>query len=674
MKFWLQYFSILIICLGCYAHAFTQTHDIDSLEGALKQPAEDSERIFTYLSLADFCYKYDSAKALHYLKEGYIITKKLKSDYATAVYFNTKADIIQYTNDNDATDRLYDTAIIYFQKVINANSDKKNIQNAKLSIATCKGQKGDILLVKDKPKEAITSYIEALKAWEVSDDPQKQVVVATYYTKISTVYYKLNQFNKALEYDKLALAIFISGTNEEGKAYALIYLCDDFNALKQLDSSLAYLAKATPIVMKLNISKLNIQYYNKLAQISRLKNNYKAAIGYYGNTISAATKANDPYQISASQKMIGVCYEKLGDFKAARKNLLSSLSIAKLNNYIKEKIEILQELVNVEEKTNNNSEAFIYLKQLTTLKDSLNVDASKNAIAEIENKYQAAEKEKEIIQLQKDKQIQDFSIKQKSTLNYVLIASLAVLLIFATLGYRNFRHRRLLAKQQDKLQQQQIRELEKDKQLVAVDSMLKGQEDERTRLAKDLHDGLGGMLSGVKFSLMNMKSNLIINHENVVVFERSLDMLDSSIKELRRVAHNMMPEALVKFGLDEALKDYFENINNANFLHVRYQSFGMEQRLEHNTEIIVYRIIQELFANIYKHANASEVLVQLLLEENRLSITVEDNGKGFDVNTLEKNKGAGWANIRSRVDYLKGKLDLHSDSIKGTSVNIELTI
>jgi len=224
------------------------------------------------------------------------------------------------------------------------------------------------------------------------------------------------------------------------------------------------------------------------------------------------------------------------------------------------------------------------------------------------------------------------------------------------------------------LQQQRIRELEKDKQLVAVDSMLKGQEEERTRLAKDLHDGLGGMLSGVKFSLMNVKTNLIINHENVVMFERSLDMLDTSIQELRRVAHNMMPEALVKFGLDEALKDYCTNINNSGILQVNYQSFGMDERLESNTEIIVYRIVQELFANIFKHAEATEVIVQLLKEGNRLSIAVEDNGKGFNPEELAEGKGAGWPNIHSRVDYLKGKLDLHSEKGKGTSVNIELFI
>jgi two-component system NarL family sensor kinase len=194
------------------------------------------------------------------------------------------------------------------------------------------------------------------------------------------------------------------------------------------------------------------------------------------------------------------------------------------------------------------------------------------------------------------------------------------------------------------------------------------------RLAKDLHDGLGGMLSGVKFSLMNMKSNLIINHENVVTFERSLDMLDTSIQELRRVAHNMMPEALTKFGLDEALKDYCDNINKAQIVQVKYQSFGMDSRMDSSIEIIVYRIVQELFANIFKHAKATEVLVQLLREENRLSVTVEDNGKGFDVKSLDMNKGAGWANIRSRVEYLKGKLDLHSEEGKGTSVNIELNV
>jgi signal transduction histidine kinase len=247
-------------------------------------------------------------------------------------------------------------------------------------------------------------------------------------------------------------------------------------------------------------------------------------------------------------------------------------------------------------------------------------------------------------------------------------------LIVGFLVYRNLRHRHQLAKQQDELQQQRIRELEKDKQLVAVDSMLKGQEDERSRLAKDLHDGLGGLLSGVKFSLSNMKDNLFITPDNMAVFERSLDMLDTSIKELRRVAHNMMPEMLTKFGLDEALKEYCNTINATNLLLVKYQSIGMNTRVEKSAEIIIYRIIQELINNIMKHASATEAIVQLIKEEGRFNIIVEDNGKGFDTAMVKNNQGAGLTSIQSRVDYLKGRLEIHSETGKGTLINIEFNI
>jgi two-component system, NarL family, sensor kinase len=275
---------------------------------------------------------------------------------------------------------------------------------------------------------------------------------------------------------------------------------------------------------------------------------------------------------------------------------------------------------------------------------------------------------------QNDKRIQALAIRQKSTLNYVLIGSVIVLLGVSLLLYRNFRHRQQLARQEVEMQHQHIRELEKDKQLIAVDSLLKGQEEERSRMAKDLHDGLGGLLSGVKYSLSNMKENLIVTPDNMAVFERSLDMIDTSIKELRRVAHNMMPEMLTKFGLDEALNDYCNTVNATKLLAVTYQSLGMETRLENANEIIVYRIVQELLNNILKHAAASEVFIQLIRENDRLNIVVEDNGKGFDTELLVNSKGGGWVNIRSRVEYLKGQLDVHSEQGKGTLVNIELHV
>jgi two-component system, NarL family, sensor kinase len=249
-----------------------------------------------------------------------------------------------------------------------------------------------------------------------------------------------------------------------------------------------------------------------------------------------------------------------------------------------------------------------------------------------------------------------------------LIGGAATLLIISLLSYRTY-------KQKQKLQQQRINELEAEKQLAATEAVLKGEEQERTRLAKDLHDGLGGMLSGIKYSFQTMKGNLVMTPENHQAFERSMDMLDSSIKEMRRVAHNMMPEALVKFGLDTALKDFCNDINQSGALQVNYQSIGMEnQSIEQTSAIAIYRIVQELINNTMKHAAAKTAIVQVSKTNGEISITVEDDGKGFNPLILQSAKGIGWSNIQSRIEYLKGKLDIQSDPGRGTSVHIELNI
>ena len=212
-------------------------------------------------------------------------------------------------------------------------------------------------------------------------------------------------------------------------------------------------------------------------------------------------------------------------------------------------------------------------------------------------------------------------IKQKKILNYLLIGVAAIILIISLLVYRTYSQKQLL-------QQNKIQELENEKQLLATEAVLKGQESERARLARDLHDGLGGMLSGIKHSLNTMKGNMIMTENNVQSFERSIDMLDSSIREMRRVAHNLMPESLVKFGLDAALKDFCNDINNIGALKITYQSFGLEGKvIEQTISITIYRIVQELVNNIMKHAQARQAIVQVTTDAKQISITVEDDGK-----------------------------------------------
>ena len=299
----------------------------------------------------------------------------------------------------------------------------------------------------------------------------------------------------------------------------------------------------------------------------------------------------------------------------------------------------------------NYQEAFLNLQMKVTYNDSLFSQENKNAIAKLES-------EKKLLELQ-------IANKQKATINKILMGGAVALLLISLLAYRNFRSKQ-------RLQQAKITELEKDKQLLAIDAMLKGQEEERSRIAKDLHDGLGGMLSGTKLSFMNMKENMVLTPENASLFDKSLSMLDNTIGDLRKVAHNLMPEALVKYGLIEALRDFCDSVQSSSNSKIVYQQFGENRKLSNTGEVFIYRIIQELVNNAIKHADAKQIIVQLTTGSTKIGITVEDDGKGFDATAITNKKGDGLDNINYRVQYLNGTIDTITSPGNGTSVNIEV--
>ena len=167
-----------------------------------------------------------------------------------------------------------------------------------------------------------------------------------------------------------------------------------------------------------------------------------------------------------------------------------------------------------------------------------------------------------------------------------------------------------------------------------------------------------------------MKGNAIITREAMDLYDHALGLLDTSIKELRHVAHNLMPETLFRYGLHQTLSDFCEGITNAG-LKVNFAFYGVDKRYDEKLEIASYRIIQELVNNAMKHSGATEIAVQLVSEEERLSITVQDNGKGMDLTTAEQSSGKGLANIRSRVSSFGGHFDLSSEHGKGTEAIIE---
>ncbi|MBN8790569.1 MAG: sensor histidine kinase [Terrimonas sp.] len=422
-----------------------------------------------------------------------------------------------------------------------------------------------------------------------------------------------------------------------------------------------------PVVEKLSNNKsFHVYYLNRGDVEAYYSKDTLKALNYYQKAYDYARLNKDEWlEAIALFSLAGFQQDlKHKDFKSTIDELYRLSVKNGYDDYKAEAYDLYSEWYNSKA---DYKKAFEYQKLYKKMSDSLSAEETKEDISMMEVRFRVEKKEQEINRLKADQEVQRLSIRQKNMLNYLLSGSLVALLMISILIYRNYL-------QKQKLQQQRINELETEKQLAATEAVLKGEEQERSRLAKDLHDGLGGMLSGIKYAFQTMKGNLVMTPDNQQAFERSMDMLDSSIQEMRRVAHNMMPEVLVKFGLDTALKDFCNDINQSGVLKITYQSSGLEAAdIDQTTAITIYRIVQELVNNTIKHAGASSAIVQAEQREGNITLTIEDDGKGFDTVILQHSKGIGWSNIQSRVEFLKGKLDVKS-SENGTSVLIELKV
>ena len=649
--------SLLLIILGYKSNAQNIS---DSLLRRFNNAATDSGKVIALLEIGESIEATTPAKSFGYYQQALALSRKINN---TRCILSSMHDIgVCYIELNklDSAIAIFEMAIPFAKKL------NDTVRTARLFANI-----GNVYLHKKNRVRAIDYYIQSVRLWETAADLSWLPLV---YANINGLLNEQKEYDKALEYGNKGLQLAIQLGEVNSTISSLINLSETNNFLLRYREQYELLRKVLPLAKSKGTIEQIAAVYENLGDYYYQQKQYSASLTNYQQNHNYVLQMGNKYALSWSFSMLARVNSKLKQPGKALEYIIEAEKIASEVGARADLKQIYFTRASIEQQLGNDKQAAVYFSKTLVITDSLFTTETSEKVADVEAKYQNEKKQLEIVQLGKDKKIQALSIRQKSSLNYFLAGFAAILLLVVFLGYRNIRHRQLLAKQQSLLQQQQIIDLEKNKQLVAVDSMLKGQEEERSRLAKDLHDGLGGLLSGVKFSLINMKDNLIITPDNMVVFERSLDMIDTSIKELRRVAHNMMPEMLTKFGLDEALKEYCQSINTTKLLTVKYHSLGMDLRLDKSIEIIIYRIVQELLNNTMKHAAASEAFVQVIREGSRLNVIVEDNGKGFDTTSLENNKGAGLANVQSRVVYLKGQLDIHSEPGKGTLVTMEFNI
>ena len=571
------------------------------------------------------------------------------------------------------TENRNDSAQFYaFQAVIVA--EKAGLVSG---ISQALEELGQYYMTRENFTEAINSYILALKLEEKLDNQKR---MADFYDMLWAVYFYQEIFPKALEYNQQALKIYQNLKDTVNTAKVLDHLGSLYNSRQycekrtsdetkvDYETALNYYQQSLSLLEKKNYNEGIVNAWSNIGNLYRRMGELDKALQYVQKAVDYYRQTNNFDRLPATMRMLGLIYSRLHQYDQALAFLLESQKIGEREKRTDGIQFLYEDIARTYEYQLDYKNSLKYYKKYMTLRDSVYNNEKSKQIFELETKYQTEKKQSEIEKLILVK-------KQRTLVIYILIASLLLVSLFGYTYFRNIRNKKIIADQKLEIKEKQLLELEKERQLTAAKSVLLGEEAERSRLAGDLHDGLGGLLTGVKLKLSSMKENAIITSENLAHFNHALDLLDTSITEMRRVAHNLMPETLMHYGLRTALNDFIKQVEPDGLPIIRFNTFGEDLRYEKEIEITLYRITQELATNAIKHAQAKQIDIQLFTEKDRICVQVIDNGIGFDPEGLDTSKtGKGLKNIQDRVTAFNSKFEILSQHGKGTESTVEFLI
>jgi signal transduction histidine kinase len=624
----------------------------DSLLRLLPLAKEDTNTVTLYINIGQQYETNEPETAKRYYRMAGELSKKIGYTKGVISFINNYTFVLNMQGNHDSSLLLNLQAVELSKK----SNDSLNLAKTLFNTGTSYRDLGEY--------ESAAQYYEEGK--QIFEKLGNEGIGALGDDILQLLYYQMHQYEKGIQYGESSVSKLRKTDNPAMLGTSLTNLGLNYLSVKKFAKASSLFHEALEISKKIDDKNMEQSQYMNMGDVFLQKGDFEKMRLFMDKALILSKELELHESELIATLGLSYYFQHKKKYTLAEQYAREALSLSYRFNLRIQRQKVFAHFSDLAYSMQDIKLGDYYETQSTLLGDSILNETIQQNTLKLEKKYETEKKAIRIKQLEADKRIQQISIHQKNLINYLLITGIATLFIISLLSYRTY-------KQKQTLQKQRISELETQQHLAATEAVLKGEEQERSRLAKDLHDGLGGMLSGIKYSFTTMKGNLVMTPENHQAFERSMDMLDSSIREMRRVAHNMMPEALVRFGLDTALNDFCNDISQSGALNISYQSIGLEGVLiNQTTAITIYRIVQELVNNTMKHAKATTAIVQLTQSQGQLSLTVEDNGKGFDTRILKVNKGTGWVNIQNRVEFLKGKLDITSKEGEGTSVHIEL--
>jgi len=485
------------------------------------------------------------------------------------------------------------------------------------------------------------------------------------YRRLGTMYMKQGRFKSALFYLNKSLRLADSIDYKEGRASTLNQLGKLYFYQDKFDTALFYF-KRSEVDNKEVDSKVGLgDVYLNISNAAYMLDSLPLAYEYVIEALRMADSVKSLENAGVAQQLL---------YHILREDSLGLGSISELNNLYNrflgtENKELLLTLSeNIASEYLIRDELDSAIKYYTIAADYANQFQDFRYHSELKDRIL------DLTKLSYDQKLKHEKASQVKTFWIsALVIILLVLAVVIALIYRNISQRRKLTKQELELQKQEVNRLLKEQELRSTQAMLEGQDKERKRIAEELHDRLGGILSTVKLHFGQVQDRIDqLQHENNEQYQKAEKLLDEAVAEVRRISHDLYSGVLTKFGLKAALEQLKETVEGATKVKFDFMGSGLEKRLEFEMEINLYRIIQELTANTLKHAQASAINVQLNRNNGSFTLMCEDYGKGFIVN--QKRKGMGLNNIYSRAERLGGKVHIDSQPGHGMTAIIEIPV
>jgi signal transduction histidine kinase/uncharacterized protein HemY len=554
-------------------------------------------------------------------------------------------------------DGQLDSAIYYFEQlraIKQKRKDEEGLISDYCALGKLYGERGDY-------EKAQAHLIDALRMAEVQED---SFAMETIYLDIGDIYAAQSLWQSAEDYYRSALVL----SQDQGSRFTFANSQDRlgrvFEERGEADQAIKHYEKALQAFRTINNRNKIAEALINLSRLYKENDHYPEAKTLLQEAINSRILSDDVFGLLDLKMSLAALEINQGNFQQGIQIAQSCLPKFQEMEDLDGQRQVYALLKEANEKTGNFKAAYRFQQRYHSISDSLTSVEIAQAIKEKDLLYSTEKKDKEIAQQNEMIKTQEVEILTKNNqlllLAGGLLLAIMLTLLFVFIYWKN-----------RQLNRQNMLMLKKEKEAQRLKAIIEGEEKERKRFSRELHDGLGAVLATVKMQISGIPRTLPEAQE-LPAYRKAEYLIDDACKTVREISHDLMPQVLEQQGLLFAIEDMCQSLSGQRAIEFDFIHFGEDQGLDNIVKITVYRIAQELLKNCIKHAEATSVIIQLTIEANEVVLIVEDNGKGFD--RTKKPNGIGLDNIRSRVDYLNGELDVDSRIGEGSTFTIQIPL